>query len=74
MPAVNATDIYSMESGDKIWYGLFLKPCDTYIIIVIIVLGCCCCCCFETEFPGCPGTHFVDQAGLELRNPPASAS
>jgi hypothetical protein len=22
----------------------------------------------------CPGTHFVDQAGLELRNPPASAS
>jgi hypothetical protein len=24
--------------------------------------------------PGCPGTHFVDQAVLELRNPPASAS
>jgi hypothetical protein len=24
--------------------------------------------------PGCPGTHCVDQAGLELRNPPASAS
>jgi hypothetical protein len=24
--------------------------------------------------PGCPGSHFVDQAGLELRNPPASAS
>jgi hypothetical protein len=22
--------------------------------------------------PGCPGTHSVDQAGLELRNPPAS--
>ena len=22
--------------------------------------------------PRCPGTHFVDQAGLELRNPPAS--
>jgi hypothetical protein len=37
-----------------------------------------CCCCFsETGFrnsPGRPGTHFVDQAGLELRNPPASAS
>jgi hypothetical protein len=32
---------------------------------------------FKTEFlysPGCPRTHFVDQAGLELRNPPASAS
>jgi hypothetical protein len=24
--------------------------------------------------PGFPGTHFVDQAGLELRNSPASAS
>jgi hypothetical protein len=24
--------------------------------------------------PGCPRTHFVDQAGLELRNLPASAS
>jgi hypothetical protein len=28
---------------------------------------------FETGFL-CPGTHFVDQAGLELRNPTASAS
>jgi hypothetical protein len=24
--------------------------------------------------PGCPGTHFVDQAGLEFRNPPTSTS
>ena len=24
--------------------------------------------------PGCPGTHFVDQTGLELRNPSACAS
>jgi hypothetical protein len=24
--------------------------------------------------PGCPGTHAVDQAGLQLRNQPASAS
>jgi hypothetical protein len=24
--------------------------------------------------PGCPGTHFVDQASLKLRNPSASAS
>jgi hypothetical protein len=23
--------------------------------------------------PGCPGTHFVDQAGLDLRNPSDSA-
>ena len=24
--------------------------------------------------PGCPGTHFVDQVDLELRNQPASVS
>jgi hypothetical protein len=29
---------------------------------------------FRTDSSGCPGTHFVDQAGLELGNPPASAS
>jgi hypothetical protein len=33
---------------------------------------------FETGFslcsPGCPGTHSVDQAGLKLRNSPASLS
>jgi hypothetical protein len=28
----------------------------------------------QVSSPGCPGTHSVDQAGLELRNPPASAS
>jgi hypothetical protein len=36
-----------------------------------------CFCFFETVSlysPGCPGTHSVDQTGLELRNPPASAS
>jgi hypothetical protein len=39
-------------------------------------------CCFLFVFrdrvslyhPGCSGAHSVDQAGLELRNPPASAS
>ena len=25
-------------------------------------------------YPGCPGTHYVDQAALELRDLPASAS
>jgi hypothetical protein len=29
---------------------------------------------FLRQGPGCPGTHFVDHAGLELRNPPVSAS
>jgi hypothetical protein len=30
--------------------------------------------CGSVPFLGRPGTHSVDQAGLELRNPPASAS
>jgi hypothetical protein len=29
---------------------------------------------FSLYSPDCPGTHSVDQAGLKLRNPPASAS
>ena len=29
---------------------------------------------FSMSIPGCPGTHSVEQAGLELRNSPASAS
>jgi hypothetical protein len=29
---------------------------------------------FSLYNPGCPGTHFVDQADLELRNLPASDS
>jgi hypothetical protein len=42
------------------------------IIIIIIILV------FQDRVSlyssGCPGTHFGDQSGLELRNPPASAS
>ena len=29
---------------------------------------------FSLHSPDCNGTHSVDQAGLELRHPPASAS
>jgi hypothetical protein len=29
---------------------------------------------FSLYSPGCPGTHFVNQAGLKLRNPPDFAS
>jgi hypothetical protein len=46
---------------------------------VVLPFCCCCCCCFFRDTvslysPGCPGTHFVDQADLKLRNLPASAS
>ena len=33
-----------------------------------------CCCWVSLCSPDCPGAHIVDQAGLELRNLPASAS
>jgi hypothetical protein len=43
------------------------------------LFGFCFCFCFFQDkvslySPGCPGAHFVDQAGLKLRNLPASAS
>jgi hypothetical protein len=52
------------------------------VTVFLLLLGYCCFVLFCFVFrdrvslcsPGCPGTHFVDQAGLELRNPPASAS
>ena len=48
------------------------------LIIWFFVLCVCVCFVFRDRFslcsPGCPGTHFVDQVGLELRNLPASGS
>jgi hypothetical protein len=61
------------------WFLVF----GFWFLVFVFVLFCvlflfCFCFCFETGFlciaPGCPGTHFVDQAGLELRNLPAFAS
>jgi hypothetical protein len=54
---------------------VFLNCCPPFFVLFCFVF------CF-LFFPdrvslyslGCPGTHFVDQAGLELRNPPVSAS
>jgi hypothetical protein len=50
--------------------------------LFVFLVGFVCLFCFVLFFrdrvslcrPGCPGTHSVDQAGLELRNLPASAS
>jgi hypothetical protein len=51
---------------------------DHIIIIIIIIFFCFVFLFFQDRVSlysrGCPGTHSVDQAGLELRNPPASAS
>jgi hypothetical protein len=52
------------------------RICVTFVVVVVVVVV------VVTFFtllvslcsPGCPGTHSVDQAGLQLRNLPASAS
>jgi hypothetical protein len=60
--------IESVPGADKIW-----KPFLSLLVCLFV-------CLFvfgdrvSLYSPGYPGTHFVDQAGLELRNPPASAS
>ena len=47
--------------------------CYCFVVVVCLFFGF-----SKTEVlyiaPGCPGPHSVDQAGLELRNWPASAS
>jgi hypothetical protein len=52
-------------------HSVFLS--ETYFVCLFV-----CFCFFQDRVSlcslGCPGTHFVDQAGLKLRNPPASAS
>ena len=47
---------------------MFLFVCFCFVVVVVFRDR------VSLYSPGCPGTHFVDQSGLELRNPPASAS
>jgi hypothetical protein len=49
------------------WFGLVLVMVIYLFILVFRDRVSLC-------IPDCPETHSVDQAGLELRNPPASAS
>jgi hypothetical protein len=59
-----------------------MNKSDSFFEEEVFLFVCFCCFLFVCLFwdrvplysPGCPGTHSVDQAGLELRNPPASAS
>jgi hypothetical protein len=58
--------------------GVFLVMLDFFFVVVFVFLDFFLGGVFRDRVslysPGYPGTHFVDQAGLELRNPPASAS
>jgi hypothetical protein len=60
----------------KIYVSLHVSILCKYTIFFCVVLFCLCL--FEDSVslysPGYPGTHSVDQAGLELRNAPPSAS
>jgi hypothetical protein len=62
---------------------VILEDVDEVVFVFVFCFGflfvCLFVCLFvETGFlfcsPGCPGTHSVDQAGLKLKNPPASTS
>ena len=51
-------------------HGLYLTHLGFFVVVVVVF-------CFSRQgflcSPGYPGTHSIDQAGLKLRDPPASA-
>ena len=49
-----------------LYIGLLLLGFFCFVLFVLVFR--------DRLFPCSPGTHSVDQAGFELRNPPASAS
>ena len=71
----------SYSGFSVLWRDIMTKA--TLIFLFVWLVGFCCCL-FVLFFifwdrvslcsPSCPGTHSIDQAGLELRNSPASAS
>jgi hypothetical protein len=64
------SDEYFWKSK-QYWFGTLCPDCDWvclfYLFIYLFIWDRVSPC-----SPGCPGTHSVDQAGLELRNSPAS--
>jgi hypothetical protein len=57
-----------------VWWGFVCL----FVFVLFVFVFCFCFLFYQDRVslcsPGCPGTHSVDQAGLELRNLPASAS
>jgi len=68
-PSKEQSVLLSAEPSHQPWFGFFVCLFVCFLVLVLV---------FRDKVslcsPGCPGTHSVDQAGLELRNPPASAS
>ena len=59
-PGVDVSFLLKQQSILFLFFGVF------FVLVWFLVF-------FKTGFL-CPGTHSADQAGLKLRNPPASAS
>jgi hypothetical protein len=77
----------SLQGHSKVMYSLivFTPSAQGFIDEILNCLYFICTFCFVLLFlffqdrvslcsPGSPGTHSVDQTGLELRNPPTSSS
>jgi hypothetical protein len=77
LEASNSSVLHSWHKLLGIWIqvNLLKMSSDSLFVCFVFFLFCFV---FRDRFslcsPGCPGTHFVDQVGLELRNPLASAS
>jgi hypothetical protein len=65
-PGLKLQSFCSMDYFREIKIKISLKEQSTLVLRITLP--------YHPPSPGCPGTHSVDQAGLELRNPPASAS
>jgi hypothetical protein len=64
---MHLSDVAGTDEATLLWFWVFFGGGGVFICFLF----------FETVSlcsPGCPRTHSVDQAGLKLRNPPASAS
>jgi hypothetical protein len=64
--ARNSTDCLLEQPAHNRWAISSALTCQGFILFHFIEVSPC--------SPGCPGTLYVDQAGLELTDPPASAS
>jgi hypothetical protein len=61
------------QSRSREWKLTSSSPPSSFFMVILVV----CFCCWDRVSlcsPGCPGTHSIDQAGLELRHLLVSAS
>ena len=73
LPVLKEPSVFLFGGGEDRLFQVLAGWILDFGVFICLVFGFC----FETGSlccPGCPGTHFVHQAGLELRDPPASAA